>query len=82
MALTWSNALAGTYRDAAPGASFANVASSCRRLWMVVSRTSPGQLVFINDEASWFYQHGFRRMTVSDFTPRLGFGINVALLAR
>ena len=57
---------------------------SCRlkRLWVVVNRANPGQLVLINSEASWFYQHGFRRLTVSHFTPRLGFGINVALLAR
>jgi hypothetical protein len=81
-AFTWSDALAGTYGDAARSESFTTVAASCRRLWIVVNRASPGQLVLVNGEVSWFYQHGFRRTTVSHFTPRLGFGINVALLAR
>ena len=62
--------------------SFATVASSCRRLWIVVSRPSSGQFVLINGEMSWFYQHGFKHNTVPHFIPRLGFGINVALLAR
>ncbi|MGA2805089.1 MAG: glycosyltransferase family 39 protein [Acidimicrobiales bacterium] len=51
-ALTWSDALAGTYRDAAPRESLATVASSCRRLWIVVNRASPGQFVLINSEVS------------------------------
>jgi hypothetical protein len=81
-ALTWSDALSGTSLPAAPSESFATVASSCRRLWIVVSRASPAQFVLINGEANWFYQHGFTHTTVAHFTPRLGFGINVALLAR
>jgi hypothetical protein len=58
------------------------VASSCRRLWIVVSRASPGQFVVVNGEINWFYRHGFRHVSVSHFRPRFGFGINVALLAR
>ena len=81
-ALTWSDALAGTSRGAASSESFPVVATSCRRLWIVVSRASPGQFVLINGELTWFDQHGFRHVTVSHFIPRLGFGINVALLAR
>ncbi len=81
-ALTWSDALAGISRGAASSESFPIVATSCRRLWIVVSRASPGQFVLINGELTWFDQHGFRHVTVSHLIPRLGFGINVALLAR
>jgi hypothetical protein len=51
-------------------------------LWIVVSRASPGQFVLINLEMTWFYQQGFKHLTVSHFIPQHGFGINVALLAR
>jgi mannosyltransferase len=80
--LTWTEALDPVFRVPVSTGSFATVASSCRRLWIVVSRPSSGQFVLINGEMSWFYQHGFKHNTVTHFIPRLGFGINVALLAR
>jgi hypothetical protein len=80
--LTRTEALDPVFRVPVSTGSFATVASSCRRLWIVVSRPSSGQFVLINGEMSWFYQHGFKHNTVTHFIPRLGFGINVALLAR
>ena len=71
-ASTWSEAMAGTYREAAPKESFATVASSCKRLWVVVNRANPGQLVLINIEVGWFYQHGFRRLNGVPFYAPAG----------
>ncbi len=81
-ARTWSDALDPTFHVPAPSESYATVVSSCSRLWIVVSRASPGQFVLINLEMTWFYQQGFKHLTVSHFIPQHGFGINVALLAR
>lgn len=80
--LTWSDALDPTFRGPVSSGSFTTVASSCTRLWIVVSRESPGQVLEINSEVNWFHAHGFKHVTVSHFAPQYGVGINVTLLAR
>jgi len=81
-AITWKEALDPTFGESATTESYASLVPHCKRLWIVLSRVSPGQFLLVNGEISWFHQHGFTRARVSHFTPRLGFGINVALLAR
>jgi hypothetical protein len=76
-AVTWSDVLDPTFRTPAATVSYASVASSCTRLWMVVSRASRSELVGINGEATWFYQHGFKKFAVSK-----SLGISVGLFAR
>jgi hypothetical protein len=78
----WSEVLAPSFGGASTNESFTTVASRCQRLWIVISRATPGQYTLIDGEVFWFRQHGFDRFTVTHFTPPYGYGINVVLLAR
>jgi hypothetical protein len=80
--LSWSEALDPTHQGATTTEPFPVVASGCNRLWIVLSRVSPGQFLLVNAEIVWFYKHGFRNGTVSRFEVQNGFAINVDLLAR
>ncbi|MGA2528784.1 MAG: glycosyltransferase family 39 protein [Acidimicrobiales bacterium] len=80
--MPWSEVMEPSFGGARANESFASVASQCRRLWIVISRATPGQYTLIDGEVFWFRQHGFTHLTASRFTPPYGYGINVVLLAR
>ena len=80
--LTWSDALDPTFSEPASGGSPAIVASLCKRLWIVMNRVSPAQVVHLYVELGRLHQHGFKLVAVSRFGPPSGFYINVALLVR
>jgi hypothetical protein len=71
---TWAEALVPVGHLVPPSESYASVVSSCSRLWIVVSRVTPGELVSINVEASWFGHNGYRQFTVSNLV-----GVSVGL---
>ncbi len=78
----WSDALDPLFPVPVSVQRFSTIASQCGRLWIVMNRVSPGQFVLVNSEVTWFDAHGFTHVSVSHFTPRHGFGINLVLLAR
>ena len=79
---TWSEAIDPVFKASVSAGSFQAVAARCGRLWIVLSRASPGQFVLMNGEILWFYRHGYKHLTTSHFVPQYGFGISVALLSR
>ncbi len=81
-ALTWSEALDPTFSESASGGSPATVASFCKRLWIVINRVSPAQVMHLDVELSRLRQHGYKLKTVSRFIAYSGFYINVAVLVR
>jgi len=81
-ALTWPDALDPTFSEPASGGSPAAVASLCKRLWIVMNRVSPAQVMHLDVELSRLSQRGYKLKTVSRFIPYSGFYIDVAVLVR
>lgn len=78
---TWPQILSPTAQATPAAESYARVARACKRLWIVISRESPGQFLLVYAETTWFSRNGFPHITVKHFDPRYGFGINIALFS-
>jgi hypothetical protein len=72
--VTWSSALTEKPIEGPPQ-DFQAVRATCDRLWIVLDRPGPGDLVSVDAEVRWFGEHGLSNLSVSKFS-----GINVVLL--
>jgi hypothetical protein len=81
-AWNWSEALDPTAKPPAVSEPFSADTGTCGRLWIVISRETSAQRLFLGSEENWFLKYGYTHVTVSRFSPPHGVGINVLLLAR
>lgn len=66
--LSWTASLRPTFAPPIGNQSFAKAESECGRLWLLINRPTPGNLIFVQGEVGYFEGRGWSEESVERFT--------------